>query len=115
LIAQFRELTLLSIGDIRKRISDGIPVIEIEPFGNDWQESRNLLVRLSRAIHDGLIPLTVSESLDGEESDVSPEMLGNLIQHYRGIEIETQTNTDLELGYINHPSEFEPHDDDWTS
>jgi len=85
LIAHFRELTQLSIGDIRQRISDRAPIIEITPFRNDWHESRHLLVRLSRAIDDGLLPLTVAESLDGNESDVPPEMLRHLIQRYRGI------------------------------
>ena len=80
LIARFRELTQLSIGDIRQRIADGVPLIDIEPFRNDWQESLHLLVQLSRAIDDGSLPLSVSESLDGVESPVSPEMLRNLIQ-----------------------------------
>lgn len=115
LIARFRELTQLSIGDIRQRIADGVPLIDIEPFRNDWQESRHLLVQLSRAIDNGSLPLSVSESLDGDESPVSPDMLRNLIQRYRGIEIEKQMHTDLELGEIDDPSEFQPHDDDWTT
>ena len=73
-----------------------------------------MLVRLSREIDGGTLPMTVVESVDGDESDVSPEMLRNLIQHYRAIEIETQMQTELELGEINDRSEFTPHDDDWT-
>ena len=115
LIARFRELTQLSIGDIRQRIADGVPLIEIEPFRNDWQETRHLLVLLSRAIDDGSLPLSVAESLDGDESPVPPDMLRNLIQRYRGIETETEMHTDLELGAINDPSEFQSHEDDWTA
>ena len=115
LIARFREFTQFSIGDIRQRITDGVPLIEIEPFRNDWQQSRHLLMRLSRAIDDGSLPLSVAESLDGDESPVTPDMLRNLIQRYRGIETDDQMHTDLQLGEINDPAEFQPHDDDWTT
>lgn len=114
LIARLRKLTTHSIAQLQLRIAKGQPLIEITPFLNDWQDTRHLLVLLSRGMADGSLPLAVSELSEGEESDVSSEMLRNLIQHYREIELETQMQTQLELGEISDRSEFEPHDEDWT-
>lgn len=113
-ISRLRSLTSLSISDIRTRAAKGEALIEIEAFRNDWQEARLLLVNLSRLIEDGSLPLSVSDLEDGVESPVSPEMLRGLIDHYRGIELETQMHTELELGEINDRSEFVPQDEDWT-
>ena len=114
LIAHFRSLTKLSIAEIRTRAADSQPLIEITPFRNDWDESRHLLVQLSREIDSGAVPLSVTEVVNDLESPVSPEMLRNLIQTYRGIETDDQMHTELELGEISDPSEFEACDEDWT-
>lgn len=117
-IARIRKLTSLSLADIRAHIANGEPLVAIEPFGNDWQDSRHLLVELSRAIDGGVLPLSVSESVGGigasDECPVLPEMLRNLIQQYRETEMETEMHTDLELGRINDPTGFESNDSDWT-
>jgi len=89
-------------------------LIEITPFQNDWEETRLVLVSLSNSINEGSLPLTVSERLENGESCVSPELLRNLIQHFREIELETRRNTELELGEIIDSTEFEPDDEDWT-
>ena len=115
-IVPLRRITNLSIAEIKQRAANGEAILEITPFENDWEETRSLLVQVAREMEAGKLPLTVAEVDDAEEeSPVSLEMLKNLIQHYREIELQTECNTMLELGEISDPSEFEPEDEDWTN
>lgn len=115
LIVQVRNLSDLSISEIRYRISNGLPVFEITAFTNNWKEDRELIVNLVNLIEAEVLPMAVTEIHHNEsESPVSNAMLRNLIQRFRDIELETQMNTMLELGEIDAPSNFEPYDDDWT-
>lgn len=113
-IARLRGITGLSISDIRNRAAQGEPLIEIVAFRGDWKQSRALLVQLAEGIEDGSLPLTVAEVSENSEAPVSPQVLRNLIQSYRQIELETQADTELELGEISSPGEFQPYDEDWT-
>jgi hypothetical protein len=36
-----------------------------------------------------------------------------MLRNARAIEIEQQRATDLEMGYIECPEQFEQHDEDW--
>ncbi len=114
LIARLRKMTSLSISDIRQRAASGTPLLEITPFENDWEDTRELLVELAQEIATGELPLTVCEVFDEQESPVDNEMLTNLIGQCREIELETQRNTMLESGEISDPDDFEPQDEDWT-
>lgn len=114
LIAQLRRLTNLSISDIRNRAAAQAPLIDITPFQHDWQDTRHVLVGIVRDIEAGTLPLTVTEVHATGESPVPIDMLRNFIQHFREIELQTQLETMLEAGEISDPSEFMPHDDDWT-
>ena len=107
-------MTRLSIAEIRDRAASGTPLLEVTAFDRDWQDARVLLVRIAREIAAGELPLTVSEVHGSSESSVSPELLSNLIQHFRGIELQTQRDTMLELGELDDPAEFTPYDEDWT-
>lgn len=114
LISRLRQITRLSISEIRTRAVAGDVIFEITPFQNNWQEIRYELVRIAHEIADGALPLKVTKAYGDDESSVSVQMLYNLIGHFRQIEIETQRDTMLELGEISDPSEFTPHDEDWT-
>lgn len=114
LLTRFRQLTSLSISEIRSRVIAGDPVFEITPFQSDWQDQRRILVQVARDISGGLLPLTVTEQFASREEPVSIEMLHNLIKHFRQIELETQRDTMLENGEIVAPSEFTTFDEDWT-
>lgn len=115
LISKLRKLTSHSIAEIRERIANGLPMIEITAFTNSWREDRERLVHLASCIESKELPLTVTEVFEsGAESPVSSTMLRNLIAQFRDIELQTQRSTMLELGEIADPSEFEPYDDDWT-
>lgn len=116
LISRLRKLTGLSIADLRGRAASGETLFEIIPFNSDWEDRRTVLVQVARQIREGSLPLVVSEVYeDGTESPVSPEMLHNLIQQYRGIELDTQRSVALESGEIDDPDDFEPDDEDWTA
>ena len=88
--------------------------MEIVAFRNDWQENRHKLVQIARQIENGSLPLTVTEGTNATDSPVPRPMLFNLIQHFRQIELETQTDVALETGDIDDPRDFIPRDADWT-
>lgn len=113
-IARLRGITGLSISDIRNRAAQGEPLVEIVAFRGDWKRNRVLLVQLAQGIEDGSLPLTVCEASESGELPVSSQVLRNLIQSYRQIELQTQTDTQLEIGEISSPNEFQPYDEDWT-
>lgn len=114
LISRLRQITKLSIAEIRTRAAAGDAIFEITPFQTNWHDDRHLLVQIARDITSGSLPLTVTETAGDHESPVSLQLLNNLIRHFRQIEIETQMDTMLELGEISDPSEFTPYDEDWT-
>lgn len=115
LISRLRKLTSYSIAEIRQRAADGMPLVEIDPFRNSWQDNRRLLKQLADEIEAGTLPLMVFEEQGDEEEPVSLPELRNLMQQCREIEIRRLRTTALELGAIQHPDEFQPdEDDDWT-
>lgn len=98
LIGRLRELTALSsseprsISELQARIAARAPLFEITAFTNTWQDDKDLLLRLADALRAGTLPLVASEVHDETESPVSPDMLGNLIDHLA--EIERQASAD---------------------
>jgi hypothetical protein len=103
------------MSEIRDRVKQGEPLLEVSAFTNQWQDDRHMLVDLARGIESKELPFTVTEVYeDGTESDVSATMLNNLLVHFRGIELQTQCDTMLEQGEIESPDQFEPYDQDWT-
>lgn len=114
MISKLRALTGLSISEIRNRVANSQPLFEIVAFRNDWQKNRYKLVQITRQIQDGSLPLTVTEGTNGANTLVPLAMLLNLIQHFRQIELETQTDVALETGDIDDPIDFVPSDEDWT-
>lgn len=113
-LSKLRQLTSLSISEIRSRAAIGNPIFEITPFESDWQDVRHKLVKVYRDIASGSLPLAVSEQFGNQEVPISLEIFHNIINHFRQIELETQRDTMLELGEISDPSQFEPYDEDWT-
>ena len=114
MIPSLRTLTGLSISEIRNRVAKRQPLLEIVAFRNDWQDNRHKLVQIARQISDGSLPLTVTEGTNEAESLMPLAMLLNLIQHFRQIDLETQTDVALETGDIDDPCDLVPRDADWT-
>ncbi|QDT71661.1 hypothetical protein [Lacipirellula limnantheis] len=103
------------MSEIRDRARRGEPLLEVSPFTNQWHDDRHTLVDLARGIESNDLPFAITEVCeDGTESDVSITMLRNLLDQFRGIELQTQRDTMLELGEIENPDQFEPYDEDWT-
>jgi hypothetical protein len=103
------------MSEIRDRARKGEPLLEVSAFTNQWHDDRHTLVDLARGIESNDLPFAITEVYeDGTESDVSITMLRNLLDQFRGIELQTQRDTMLELGEIENPDQFEPYDDDWT-
>ncbi len=114
MVQELRALTGLSISEILSRVATARPLLEITPFCKNWREQRKALVAVAHGIEDGSLPLTVADGAGEIESPVSLEMLKNLIQNFRQIELETQAEMMLENGEIDNPSEFVPAGRDWT-
>ena len=114
MIPSLRELTGLSISEIRNRVAKHQPLLEIAAFRIDWEGNRQKLVQIARQIQDGSLPLTVIEETNGADTPVPLAMLLNLIQQFRQIELETQTDIALETGDIHDPRDFVPRDAYWT-
>jgi hypothetical protein len=115
LMARLRQLTHLPMSEILDRARKGEPLLEVSAFTNQWHDDRHTLVDLARGIESNDLPLAITEVCeDGTESDVSITMLRNLLDQFRGIELQTQRDTMLELGEIENPDQFEPYDEDWT-
>jgi hypothetical protein len=89
---------------------------DIHVFAGEWETERAALAKIyEHCSSNAERPYWIKESDEyGLDELLSPELLKKRIDHWRSIELETQMSTDLELGEINDPSEFIPHDDDWT-
>lgn len=114
MIKHLCDLTGLSIGELRSRVTNGQSVLEITAFENYWDEERLRLATVVHEITKGSLPLSVSEFDDDDETSIAGEELFDILKHYREIELQDQRSEDLRMGVISDPLEFEPHDDDWT-
>jgi hypothetical protein len=114
MIPTLRNLTGLSIADLRSRIAQSEPLFEITPFHNDWQEKREMLVALAHSIEYGSMPLIVTEEMNGVDTPVPLDMLKNKIQHLHQIELQIEAETMLKNGEIDTPDEFISTEPDWT-
>ncbi|MBL4704936.1 MAG: hypothetical protein JKY54_10465 [Flavobacteriales bacterium] len=111
-----RKVSDLSISEIKHAAINRTPIATFEQFGSNWETDRTVLAKLANNyIQEQNLPYQFALIEDSEIDEfLKPENLKNVLQSLRQIELETQRNTDLEMGYISNPLEFEPHDDDWT-
>jgi len=118
MIKQLCDITDLPIGELRSRVTAGASILNIGAFEDDWDENRTRLAAIIHEIINGSLPLSVSGAEDDDEDEGSPldvEGLINMLRHYREIELQDQRSEDLRMGVISDPSDFEPHDEDWTT
>ncbi len=113
-IKQVNKITNLGLSDIQNRAAAGQPLLEIEPFMNDWQEKRPLLDKLAKKISAGSLPLHAFEVFeDGdEEGPLTSEELFGMLQAFRDIEKDTDMNIAREMGDIDGLDDYLPGDDD---
>ena len=82
---------------LKNRIATSQPLFEIVAFPQRLgKKNRSTLVRIAKQIEEGTMPLTVTEESNGFVTPVPLSMLKNMIQHFRQIELETQTDVALE-------------------
>ncbi len=118
-IRVLRQVCPLGFADMKRRAREGAAIIEFGVFDGDWQENRTKIVGLVDRVEEGSLPLDIYELSDPlgfepEERALSVADARRLLGDLRGIELETQMNTQLEEGYITSPDQFEPYDEDWT-
>jgi len=110
-IKALREISNVSIATIKEASTKGYPIKEYEFFEGDWEDVRGILKRLYDRWANEKPPFTLIEA-DTDEL-ISMTQLYNILKNARELEIQQQRNSDLEMGYINHPDEFKKHDEDW--
>jgi len=112
-IKVLREISSLSISQIKKASSEGTSIRCFEAFVNNWEEQRVELVSIYHLYLEDDAPFTVVNLDSGTQELLTPEQLYSTFKFWRSIELKEQKNSDLEMGYINNPNEFLPHDEDW--
>lgn len=113
-IKTLRKLCSKSIAEIIKAARENQSIRTFHIFGQDWENQRQELVAVYNlyASEEGA-PFVVVDTEENESEELSPQDLYRRLQFWRGIELETQMNSDLENGHIKNPGEFVAHDDDW--
>jgi hypothetical protein len=111
-----RGICKISIAEIRDASKNGTPIREIEIFKTEWDEEKIELVDIYRhyASNDSAVYLIKEVNEFGLDEILTPEKLRNRIEHWRGIELETEMDTELELREITHPEQFNPTTKEWT-
>jgi len=115
-IKLLREICKKSISEIREASASTTPIREIEIFKTEWDVEKVELVQIYRHFASlDTPPFRIKEVNEyGLDEYLNPEQFKTRIEHWRGIEIETEMNTELELGEISHPDQFKPTTEDWT-
>ncbi|PSF11693.1 hypothetical protein [Marinobacter shengliensis] len=109
-----RRISSLGISEIKEASAEGRAIRRFEIFGSEWETERMKLVEVYNLYASNSdTPFYILDTESDKPKKISPAELSNKIKFWREIELETQMNSDLENGYINNPSEFEPHDEDW--
>jgi hypothetical protein len=115
-IRSLREICALGIGELKRRARDGGIILEFHVFGTDWQDDREKILRLISLVEQESVPLEIYEQWHTEEREerLPVTVARQRLEVFRGIELETQMDSDLEAGHISAPGGFEPHDGDWS-
>ena len=115
-LKMLRNISNLSISEIKQAAINRRPIREFEEFGSSWETDRVALSELTKTCTENQNLPYEFVSLENSEIDefFTPKTLLIKLSYLRQIELETQKNSDLENGYIANPDEFEPHDEDWT-
>ena len=118
-IHALRQFTLLDISELKARAAGGRPLLEFPILDNNWQESRRTIKRLLARIEQGDLLLDITEYREGDdfapqEEPLSAAGLKERLHVLREINIEQDMASQLEMGYIKSPREYEPTDEDET-
>ncbi len=113
-IKTIRKICSKSISEIKEAALTNKSIRSFHIFGKDWESQRKDLVVIYNlySSQEGA-HFVVVDTEQHKPKQLSPEELYRKFKFWRGIELETQMNSDLENGYIQNPSEFVPHDDNW--
>ena len=116
-IHALRQFTVLDISELKARAASGRPLLEFPILDNNWQESRRTIKRLLARIERGELLLDITEYSEGDgfapqEEPLSAAALKERLHVLREINIEQDMASQLEMGYIKSPREYEPTDED---
>lgn len=109
-----REISSLSISEIKKASIEETPICRLEIFGRTWDEAKSMLIKIHKlySLASGA-PFIVLETDSSMSEVLSPVEFTNKLKFWRSIELESQKNLDLENGYIDRSEDFAPHDENW--
>jgi hypothetical protein len=106
----------LSISQIKQASINSSPIKTFDVFEGSWETERVRLAEMTKMyIKNQNLPYQIVLIEDSKIVEIlSPTGLQNKLKYLRNIELENQRNSDIENGFISKPSEFKPHDEDWT-
>jgi hypothetical protein len=100
-----------SVSEIKRAAESGSSIRDFRIFEGDWESERCVIARLYREFAgNSSVPFLLRE--DGELFE-TPESFRERLEGLRQTELQTQRDTDLEMGFIQTPEEFKPHDEEW--
>ncbi len=110
-IRTLRSYSTASIAEIRKAAQAGASIRDFQIFEGDWEGERAVIGRLyGELVSNRSAPFVLQE--DGVVFDTA-EDFKEWLDEVRRIELQTQRDTDLEMGFIGAREEFVPHDEPW--
>lgn len=116
-IKVLRTISHASISAIQAAVATGQSIQEYRFFEGDWEDVREALKQLHDEWINKIPPFRLIEVDDfgGDEEMISLADLYIMLKNARAIETQQPQATDLEMGYIECPEQFEKHDEDWIS
>lgn len=107
----FREISTKSISEILRASETKTSIRDFKILGTEWNEEKKVLAKImNRFITDESVPFQLIE----DNELMTQEFAQNRLRFWRGIELETEMDVELELGEISHSHEFKPSSEDWT-
>lgn len=112
-----RSLSPMSLADIRRCSAEQTSVRDIEIFGPRWQDERDVIAYLSNLMAtNDRVPFSVRIHDEfGNDDRLSGTALDDRIVDWCDLEQETQRHSELELGTLLSPDNYQPSDTEWAT
>lgn len=112
-IGAVRRICPLSVGEIQRRASNGLGLLDVPVFSGEWPASKTTVVGLLAGIESGSLPLRVllvdaSDIPDAGEMPLTVFEAREQLQQFREIALEQDRQQQLALGQITSPDDDVP-------
>lgn len=112
-IGALRRICPLSVGEIQRRASTGLGLLDVPVFSGEWPASKATVVGLLAGIENGSLPLRVllvdaCDIPDAGERPLTVSEAREQLQQFREIALEQDRQQQLALGQIVSPDDYVP-------